>query len=1150
MPDKSVASSRRVASELPMALGLAGMVIFFVISGFVLYANMSTMNENATRVTNTHNVIIGLSGMLSDVKDAETGQRGYVITGKESYLEPYTNAVTSLDERLKATEEGLQEFPESREKVPALRAHVVSKMKELAQTIELRRARGFEAALNVVLSDRGKHDMDEIRRIIGEITADQQRERQKRLAEMDQAYAVSITSGLAICALGVFLSFAVSFLLQKAAAVQRREQWLQTGLMGLSNAMSGDQTVERLGDNIVRYLAEYLGAHAGVFFAKHGETYQRVAVYGVPDDENTPKQFHAADGLLGQAARDGRTFVIHDVPDGYLRVGSALGQGKPRSLVVTPASIEHTVSAVMEFGFVHNMEAQALQLLDQVSEPIAVALRSANYRENLQNLLHETQSQAEELQAQGEELRVSNEELEEQSRTLQEAQTRLELQQAELEQTNAQLEEQTQSLEVQRDDLEGAQKALKLRSQELEQASQYKSDFLANMSHELRTPLNSSLILAKLLADNPDGNLSDEQVRHAETIQSAGNDLLNLINDILDLSKIEAGHMEIMPESVLISKLVSDISRYFEPIASQKGLRFVTTIDANCPRDISTDAKRFEQILKNLLSNAMKFTEQGEVKLTVTAEADKRISFAVSDTGIGISEAQQRIIFDAFKQADGTTNRKYGGTGLGLSISKELARLLGGEITLESTPAVGSTFTVTVPEVFEGVATAVNQTPLQQDTPTSRPANIRIDRSIESQTHSDMASSTSAIEDDRNALTNAQRILMVVEDDESFAKILFDLAHEQNFQCLIANTADEAIKIAKAYLPHAIILDIGLPDNSGLSVLDRLKQDARTRHIPVHVVSGQDYTETALSLGAVGYMLKPVKRDDLIKAFKQFDERLIKKGRTILVVEDDKVQRESIEKLLRSQDVETVGVGTAAECLALLSEKTFDCMVLDLSLPDASGYSLLETLSKEETYAFPPVVVYTGRDLTIDQEQTLRRYSRSIIIKGAKSPERLLDEVTLFLHQVVGELPQEQQKMLRKARNRDAVLEGRRILIVEDDVRNVYSLSNILEPRGAVVQIARNGKEALAVLEASKQDVDARIDLVLMDVMMPEMDGITATIKIRMDEAWKKLPIIMLTAKAMQDDQERCLSAGANDYMAKPLDVEKLLSLVRVWMPR
>jgi len=935
----------------------------------------------------------------------------------------------------------------------------------------------------------------------------------------------------------------VGFLFVRGRIAVRRQEWLQTAQTGLSETMVGDPRPEQLGERVLKFLAEYLGAHSGAFFAADAGRFRRVATYAIPKPGGVPEGFELGDGLLGQAAKDGRTFVVRDVPDGYMSVGSALGQGSPRNLIVAPAAAYGSVNAVLELGFVGPVYDSDADLFDRVSESIGVAVRSAQYRTNLQELLQRTQQQAEELQAQSEELRVSNEELEEQGRALRESQTRLENQQAELEQTNTQLEEQAQLLETQRDDLGKTKASLEVQARELEQASQYKSDFLANMSHELRTPLNSSLILAKLLADNPDGNLTAEQVRYAETIQSAGNDLLALISDILDLSKIEAGRMEIRPEPVRLTQLTADLARAFEPVAAHKGLAFRIRVAPGCPEDFETDRLRLEQVLRNLLSNAIKFTEAGEVTLDVSHTDDGRLTFAIRDTGIGIPEHQQQLVFEAFRQADGTTNRRHGGTGLGLSISRDLARLLGGDIRLVSEPGRGSTFTVTVPAVYDAAlvrprepAPTAHPRPVEAAAPTqaTAPAPVRGHR----------------IRDDRERLTGGRHVILVVEDDESFARILYDLAHELDFQCLIATTAEEGLTVATQYLPSAVVLDVGLPDHSGLSVLDRLKHDARTRHIPVHVVSGGDHAQTALSLGAVGYMLKPVKREELAGALEQLETRLAQRMRRVLVVEDDPVQLDSLRKLLGSHEVETVGAASAAECLEQLRGATFDCMVLDLSLPDASGYSLLETLSREDAYSFPPVIVYTGRDLSPDEEQRLRRYSKSIIIKGAKSPERLLDEVTLFLHQVVADLPAEQQRMLEKARSRDAALEGRRILVVEDDVRNVFALTSILEPRGAAVQIARNGREALDLLAAADGDSARAIDLVLMDVMMPEMDGIEATREIRSRPKWKKLPVIMLTAKAMKDDQERCLAAGANDYMAKPLDVEKLLSLVRVWMPR
>jgi CheY-like chemotaxis protein len=932
----------------------------------------------------------------------------------------------------------------------------------------------------------------------------------------------------------------------------RRQNWLQSGQTKLSEVLGGEQRMEQLGENVLRFLAEYADAQAGAFFASLQGEFQRIATYGVPRDADIPNCFEAGDGLLGQAAKDNRTFFINDVPDGCLTFGSALVKGKPRQLVIVPVSVDGSVNAVFELGFINSYVGAIGELVERLSESIGVAVRSAHYRTHLQNLLEETQRQGEELQTQSEELRVSNEELEEQSRALKESQGRLEQQQAELEQTNVQLEEQTQILETQRDELGRTAERLKSQAKELDQASRYKSDFLANMSHELRTPLNSSLILAKLLADNPHGNLTSEQVQFAETIRAAGNDLLALINDILDLSKIEAGRMDVSPEAVPTRQMVDDLVRMFEPIAASKGLQLTAAISPECPGIIDTDRQRLEQILKNLLSNATKFTEAGTVALRVDRSPTGPVEFNVTDTGIGIPSDQQEMIFEAFRQADGTTNRKYGGTGLGLSISRELARLLGGELRLVSSPGQGSTFTVSIPEVYDlaivrphdsvsarNLLGEVNST----GTPNVRPTSLKREL-LEPPTR------LPRVADDRETLAGQNRVILVVEDDQPFARILSDLVHELSFKCLIATTAEDGLALAFKHVPNAVLLDIGLPDHSGLTVLDRLKHEPRTRHIPVHVVSASDDAEAAMALGAVGYIIKPVEREKLIETIKSLETRLAQSMRRVLVVEDDAVQLDSMRRLLGSHDVETVGVGTAAECLDLLKGQTFDCMVLDLSLPDATGYSLLETLSREDAYSFPPVIVYTGRDLSQDDEQRLRRYSKSIIIKGAKSPERLLDEVTLFLHQVVADLPPEHQRMLEKARSRDAALEDRRILLVEDDVRNVFAVTSVLEPQGATVQIARNGREAIKAIEDSAGDPSRKIDLVLMDVMMPEMDGLAATRELRSRPEWKKMPIIMLTAKAMRDDQESCIAAGANDYLAKPLDVEKLLSLVRVWMPR
>ncbi|WP_375195821.1 response regulator [Sphingobium sp.] len=948
------------------------------------------------------------------------------------------------------------------------------------------------------------------------------------IAMTNRALAISLCWILAIIGL---------FFIRNRLAIARAE-WLQGGQVGLAKAVSGEQALDDLAKSALTFLSEYLNVQAGAIYIANGEGFRRYATYAVPANADLPERFHAGDGLLGQAVADQRTFVLDPVPDGYISYGSALGAAAPDMLIIAPTQADGVINAVMEFGLAKGHGEDALALLDRTRDQLGVAIRSGKYRARLRELLEETQQQAEELQAQSEELRANNEELEQQSRQLQESAVRLEAQQSELEQSNAQLEEQTRQLEIQRDDLTRAQASLQNQAGELEQASRYKSEFLANMSHELRTPLNSLLIMARLLAENRGGNLSAEQVRHAETIETSGNDLLNLINDILDISKIEAGKLELQPRRIRIGALLDKLTAIFGPSAKAKGLVLETKLQPGAPGEMESDQQRIEQILKNFLSNAIKFTERGSVSLEVGHRGDGHIAFTVRDTGVGIAPDQQQLIFEAFRQADGTISRKYGGTGLGLSISRELARLLGGEVEVASQPGEGSAFTLILPErhdpaLIAATITAVSPAPVR--TQPATPVRPR---------------TAPAAQDDREHLSGDARVILIVEDDPVFARILCDIAHELNFQCLIASTADEGALMARQYVPNAVILDMNLPDHTGLSVLDRIKRDVRTRHIPVHVVSVDDDSQAALSSGAIGYLFKPVKREALIGMLEGLEARMSQRMRRVLVVEDDAQQADSVKLLLGSRDVETVTAHSAAQCFELLGRETFDCMVLDINLPDASGLDLLDRLGADEAVGFPPVIVYTGRDLAQDEEMRLRRYSKSIIVKGAKSPERLLDEVTLFLHQVVSDLPEPQQALIAKSLGRDATLDGRNILVVEDDIRNVYALTSIFEPHGTNVRIARNGREALHALDEAARGLAAPVDLVLMDVMMPEMDGLTATREIRLKPWGKQLPIITLTAKAMARDQQDCLDAGANDYLAKPLDVDKLLSLARVWMPR
>ncbi|WP_265500312.1 response regulator [Paracoccus beibuensis] len=915
-----------------------------------------------------------------------------------------------------------------------------------------------------------------------------------------------------------------------------RSQWVNQAQVDVSRGMQGDLTPERLAKQVLAILAERIGARAAIVYARNGHGHRRLSSWGV-DDSAVPERVPEGQGHLGRCIAEGRPVQLTLAPEEALGWTSGLSRGRSAHSVIIPLKDGQLVNGALELGLDGPAPGRVMELLENVGDRMGVALRSAQYREQLHELLEETRRQAEELRSHGEELAASNEELEEQTRQLQDSQRRLEAQQAELETQNSQLESQTQEMEEQRDALARSRRMLEDQAQELARESRYKSEFVANMSHELRTPLNALLIMARLLSENRGRNLSEEQVRWAETIESSGQDLLALINDILDLSKIESGKLEVSNDLIEPQAVAEKLVRAFEAQARSKGLQLVADVAPGI-QAFESDTQRLEQVLRNFISNALKFTERGRVTLRI-APAPRGVAFSVDDTGIGIGPDQQENVFEAFRQADGTISRRFGGTGLGLSISRELADLLGGRITLKSERDRGSTFTLTLPARPARLQPVAAQ---RHPAPTPLPAADDTDLMV--------LDALPGLDDDRGSISSGDRVMLVVEDDVAFAQLLYELAHELGFRCVCVGRADDAVRAARHFLPQAIVLDMGLPDHSGLSALDRLKRDTSTRHIPVHVVSAQDYTKEALAQGAISYMLKPVQREHLATAIRKLETRLEHRLRRVLIVEDDPAQMEGLKALLASDEVETVGAGTAARALEICRTETVDCIVLDMTLPDASGFELLEQLSGDRTASFPPVIVYTARALSEAEEQRLRRHSKSIIIKGAKSPERLINEVTLFLHQVVSDLPEKQREMLAASLNRDAQLEGRRILVVEDDIRNVYALTGVFEPHGATVQIARNGREALEALGRINDGAAPKIDLVLMDVMMPEMDGLTATREIRKLDRWKTLPIIMLTAKAMAEDQNQCLAAGANDYLPKPLDVDKLLSLTRVWMPR
>jgi len=964
--------------------------------------------------------------------------------------------------------------------------------------------------------------------------------------------------------------------LRTTTARNAEQDWLNSNLARFSGMLQGQRDLKQVSRLIMSELTPLVGAHHGAFYmvdstdAGEAEAELRlIATYGYKERKSVSNTFRIGEALVGQAALERKTIVITEAPEDYIRITSGLGEAAPANIVVLPVLFEDQVMAVIELASFSRFSAIHQTFLDQLTESIGVVLntiiatmRTEELLLQSQGLTQELQAQSEELQAQQEELRRSNAELEQQAATLKASEELLQAQQEELQQTNEELEEKAQLLaeqnkriEIKNREIEVARAALEEKAEQLALSSRYKSEFLANMSHELRTPLNSLLILAKLLADNPDGNLSEKQVDFAGTIHQAGSDLLDLINDILDLSKVEAGKMDLHVTGIPLGDVRDFAERTFRPLAHDKGLEFgIEIIGANIPPVIETDEQRLQQVMKNLLSNAVKFTEEGTVMLRIgiapddfhyasssLESAEQVIAFSVSDTGIGIPEDKLRVIFEAFQQADGSTARRFGGTGLGLSISREIARLLGGEIRVESKERAGSTFTLFLPASIDLPASPVAA---DADEPTTAEA-AELDAELEAELDPALLL-PGEVEDDRDDIQDGDRTVLIVEDDAELARTVLEVARERGFKGVVGLRGDSGLALAHEYRPDAIVLDIALPVMDGWTVLDRLKRHPDTRHIPVHILSGGDGRQDALRAGAVAYLEKPATKETLDEAFSGISEFIARGVRRLLVVEDDELQRESIVQLIGSEgEVEIETAASSDEALAKLESQHFDCVVLDLKLPGTTGFQLLEQVKKTEHHRDLPIIVYTGKDLTRREETRLRRYAESIIVKDARSPERLLDETSLFLHRVESRLPEEKRRMLEQLHSADDVFEGKKVLIVDDDVRNVFALTSVLEEHGVEVVYAENGRDGLACL---KQNPD--VDLVLMDIMMPELDGYETMETVRKTRGFERLPIISLTAKAMKGDREKSIASGASDYIAKPVDVDQLLSLMRVWLYR
>ncbi|HEY8567147.1 MAG TPA: HAMP domain-containing protein [Beijerinckiaceae bacterium] len=930
------------------------------------------------------------------------------------------------------------------------------------------------------------------------------------------------------------------------------QDWLKTNLARFTRMLQGERDLATVSNLILSELAPLVSAQRGVFYVVENDggepVLDLVASYAFTERKALANRFRLKQGLVGQCAYEKKRILLTNVPGDYITIGSALGEAAPLNIIVLPILFEQEVKAVIELASFNRFSETHQSFLDQLTESIGIVLNTIAANMRTEGLLKQSQLLTGELQSQQEELKKTNDRLEQQAATLRASEELLKAQQEKLQTTNDDLEEKARLLEIQKREVETknrevsvAKVALEEKAEQLQLTSRYKSQFLANMSHELRTPLNSLLILSKLLTENPEGNLTDKQKEFAKTINAAGIDLLALINDILDLSKIESGTVSLELGDVAVRDLVETMERTFRQVAEEKALAFAIEVDPGLPRALRTDSKRLAQVLRNLLSNAFKFTERGSVTLSLaSAEGSPLrtgtdwIAFSVTDTGIGIPEDKQRIIFEAFQQADGTTSRKYGGTGLGLAISREIARLLGGELVVSSQAGKGATFTLFIPlqpPESSGLPRPNGAAPYEQGNsgtsirPSSQP----------------MALSSSS--DDRHALATGDHVVLIVEDDAMFASVLLELAREQGFRGLIAADGATALAMAHRYKPHAITLDIGLPDMDGWALLDLLKHDPRTRHVPIHVISIDEQKKRGLRAGAFGFLEKPVDRDALMEALSRTKEFIDRPVKRLLLVEDDDNQRMAIIELLGNDGVEVTGVGTAEAALEAVQARRFDCAIVDLGLPDLPGAQLIERLRAAPGGAELPVVVYTGQDLSRDEERRIRNMASAIIVKEMGSDEKLLDETALFLHRAIAAVPAEKRIIVE--RRDDAPLHGRKVLVVDDDVRNIFSLTAALEQHGLEVVFAESGREGIERLKA-----DPGIEVALIDIMMPGMDGYETMQTIRAMSAYRDLPLVAVTAKAMKGDREKCLEAGATDYVSKPVDIDQLLAVLRVQLER
>jgi signal transduction histidine kinase/CheY-like chemotaxis protein/CHASE3 domain sensor protein/putative methionine-R-sulfoxide reductase with GAF domain len=1176
-----------------MIAGYGISILLLLICTIASYISIRNLLNSARYVNHTNEVSKRIEGIISALKDAETGQRGYLLTGNPSFLEHYNGAYGKGNILLHELRDLISDNEMQIRDSDSLNNIFIKRFNYLQNIINLKE-KGVEITSDALIF--GKNLMENAREVANRMQLRESALLKQRTENLNR-FAASTPVFIIIASLTAIIITILSFVrvmkdynerlalnnalvqkdkltatrlnaidtiakevatgnykakitetekdalgniaqslnvmsdsLEEAFGRLKETEWQQTGIARLNDIMLGKKNIRQLLLSIMKFIGEYTHSEMAAFYLRDSEdTLKLESGIGLPQMEETIVRF--GEGITGSAALQKNPVVVRALDSAALTLRFTAGEIKPSSVVAVPVYYEHKLKGVMEVSTVHPVTDSVIDFLKNAAFNIGMGIHAALDHEKLEDLLSETQAQSEELLAQHTELENINAELEAQSEKLQVSEEELRVQQEELLQANKELEERSRMLEEKNELILERNLQVQQHAETLEKTTQYKSEFLANMSHELRTPLNSILLLSRLLSENKQHNLNDEQIEYAQVIQSSGKGLLNLIDDILDLSKIEAGKMDVEDTTFSIEGVIQNLRSIFNPLATEKDLSFVISVEEATPKHIQSDKTKLEQILRNFISNALKFTKHGSIQLHINGN-EQTIKFSVHDTGIGISKDKLQYVFEAFQQADGSTKRQYGGTGLGLSISKELAALLGGHIDADSTEGEGSTFTLTLPVRYSK----------------NREANKPVDAvkpAIVEQEENPFLSSVipKSIEDDRHSITPGDKVILIIEDDTAFATALLEYTRSKGYKGVVSVRGDEGVQLAGKIKPRGILLDIQLPIMSGWQVMDALKSDTETRAIPVHMMSSYNVKNQSLMLGAVDFINKPVVFDQLENVFQTIEKALNKGTQKVLIIEENEQHARALIDFLEQYGLNASIIKSVEEGKNHLQESKVQCLILNPEALNKNMFEILDEIKHTEAMTTLPIIIFTGKNLSQSEEMKIKKYADSIVLKTAHSYQRILDEVSLFLH-----LVEEHMKPVRQVHTNGGAMDilfGKTVLIADDDVRNIFSIGKLLEQYGMKIVSATDGKDAIHQLESHPET-----NLILMDMMMPEMDGYEAIRNIRRMSAYKSITIIAVTAKAMVGDRELCIAAGASDYITKPVDVDQLISLLRVWLYR